>query len=104
MSEFIDFSKPVPIEAFFGNNGVDINTTWDVNGALASAHLIIGVDVMSRHEFLLYGRNILRKIERTGKKPKLIVLRIELDQDTDELEKAIAMVQITRGRHDYNRV
>ncbi len=92
-----------PIDAIFDESGVGANKSPDYRPALATADLIIGVDVMSRHEFLVYGRDRLDRIIRTGKKVPLRALRIELDQATDELEKLCVAVELIRGRHDYNR-
>jgi hypothetical protein len=97
-----DLSKPIPIEAFFGVNGTDRNCDWDVLGTLDMSQLIVGIDIMTGHEFLLYGRQVLDSIEKTGVKIPLRVLKIELDQDSQELEKATALVHLTKGRCDYD--
>ena len=39
---------------------------------------------------------------RKGGKPKPVALvKVGLDPDTDELEKLLALVQVVKGRHDY---
>jgi hypothetical protein len=63
--------------------------------------VIFGVDVMTEHQFLVYGRDVLKEIMDTGKGRSLRVLRIGLDQETEELEKLLALVELVRGRHDY---
>jgi hypothetical protein len=100
MPEGID---PIPINAFFASDGINPNPEFNARLALTSADLIFGVDVMSRHEFLVYGRDALDRIARTGVEEDLRVLAIELDQDegSDELEQLIALVEVVKGKHDY---
>ena len=67
---------------------------------LLEANIVIGRDVMTRNEFVLFGRDTLRKIaKREDVDGRLLV--IELDQETDELEMAIALMKTQKGSHDY---
>ena len=70
---------------------------------IKSMDLIFGRDVDTRNTFLLYGRKTLERLARTEQKENLNVMGILLDQDTDELEMACALIQVLKGRHDYNR-
>jgi hypothetical protein len=90
----------IPIEALFDER-LGLNRSWDPLPALRGALAIIGVDVMSGHRFVVFGRKILRRIARTGRPARVPVLWIGLDQDTDELEKLLALVTVVKGRHDY---
>jgi hypothetical protein len=66
---------------------------------IEGADVIIGRDVMSQREFVVFGRNALRRTA-TGQQEAhgLVVL---LDQDTDELEYLCAACQTLKGRHEY---
>ena len=68
---------------------------------LKSADIIYGVDVNSRHEFLLFGREQLQRIVDSGVTEQAAVAKVELDHDTDELEWVIAAVTVLKGHHDY---
>ena len=68
---------------------------------LRQADVIFGVDVNSQREFLVYGRSALKRIIRSGQEILLRVVRVELDQETDELEYLLAALHVLRGHHDY---
>ena len=70
---------------------------------LHDAQLIIGRDVMSRHEFIVYGRDLLERIAKGKKGMGVSVVVIEVDQgeESDDLEKMIAMVRTVKGKDDY---
>jgi hypothetical protein len=92
----------VHISALFGE-GVEMNmsSTFNPRELVASADVILGVDIDSDHEFVVYGRDRLRRVIGSGESEMARVLRIELDQESDELEKLIALVQVVKGSHDY---
>jgi hypothetical protein len=69
---------------------------------LDSVDLIFGVDAMSRREFLVYGRDGLQEVVKSGRARQMSVVRIELDQDTTELELLIALVRVMKGKDDYS--
>jgi hypothetical protein len=91
----------VPIDALFGLHGLEPNVDADPEPMVRSADIITGVDVMSGHEFLVYGRQTLERIA-TGTADEVVnVPRIALDQETGELESLVAVVKYVKGRHDY---
>jgi hypothetical protein len=93
--------KTIPIDALFDSSGVKLNPDCDPRPALQQAQLILGVDVTTGREFLVYGRKTLEKIIRTGKGRQVRTLKVSLDQETDELERLLALVTVVKGRHDY---
>jgi hypothetical protein len=92
----------IPINALFGES-LEPNTSLPFHPGqfLAEADVIFGVNVMEDRNFLVYGRKAIEEIALTGKKKDLRVVRIALDQETDELEKLIALVTVIKGKHDY---
>src|SRR5579871_1017249 len=96
-----DRSPVIPIEALFDETGTGPNKSADHRQALVAATVILGVDGKTRNEFLLFGRETLEGIARTGKAEFLPVIRIELDQRSGELEKIIALVRMVKGHDDY---
>ena len=68
---------------------------------LLRADLIFGRDVISRHEFIVYGRKAMNRILQNGKGEPLAILVIELDHETEELDTLTAMVKMLRGWHEY---
>jgi hypothetical protein len=98
----LHFEGPiVPIHALFGAHGMEPNPDADPEPMLQSADLITGVDIMSGQEFLVYGRRTLERIADGTAGDPVHVLRVGLDQDTDELEKLVVLVESVKGRHDY---
>ena len=90
----------IPIHSLFDTSGVAPNLEADPRQALCDAEVILGVDVMSRNEFLLYGRRTLERIVK-GKSRSVKMIRIGLDQDSDDLERIMALVEVVKGRHEY---
>jgi len=95
------FDNPTPIEALFSSEGMNPNPDIDANGLMSEADVIFGVDVMTCNRFLVYGRDALKRIARIGLSEDLAVVVIELDQESEELEKLIALVEVLKGKHDY---
>jgi hypothetical protein len=56
---------------------------------------------MSQREFLVYGRIVLEEIVKSGTSQKLNTIHVAIDQETDELEKLVALVQVVKGHDDY---
>ena len=74
----------IPIDALFDEaNGP--NTERDPRDLMAKVQLIFGRDVMTRHEFLVFGKDALEQCVKTGKSLVLGGVMIELDKETDEL-------------------
>jgi len=84
----------IPINALFENPDFDLT-------GLHEADLILGSDVMSQQDFLVYGRDTLEEIARSGEERLLKIVRIELDEETEELEQLIGLVSEIKGKHDY---
>jgi hypothetical protein len=91
----------VPIRALFDEAGLRPNPAPDRRPTLHGAEVILGVDVVSGNQFLVYGREALRRDARGGVGKALRVLRVGLDQETQELELLCALVQLVKGRHEY---
>jgi hypothetical protein len=99
--QFVPHIPGVPLHSFRTADGrLDHVACED----LLLADLIIGRDTMSKHEFLVLGRDVLEGIT-SGRTPsrEARILVVELDQNTDDLEMLIALVRVKRGTDDYNR-
>lgn len=94
-------STAIPLHALFAADGISPNPDLDARQALTAADVIVGVDVMSKQEFVLYGKKTLEKIARQKKGQNISVFRIELDEDNGDLERAAALVTAVKGRCDY---
>lgn len=66
---------------------------------LKAANVVIGRDVMSLREFLVFGRQAVRRVAQ-GNQPGAVLV-VELDQETDELEYLCAACQVLKGQHEY---
>src|SRR4051812_7598756 len=78
--------RGISIDALFDESGTRPNLSADPRPALHAADLVFSVDRMSGREFLLYGADALRDVIKNGESKALYVIRIVLDQDTDDLE------------------
>jgi hypothetical protein len=97
----VDKPEAIPLEAFLGE-GLSITTDNAAMISLAEADVILGVDVRSQHEFLLYGRRLLEQIARAGEERPYRLLRITVDRTSADLEKLIGLVTVVKGGHDYD--
>ena len=79
------------------------NLSDDPQPDLRAADIIMGVDVMSQREFIVYGRDLLERIAVGTQATKTSIMRIGVDQDTDELQRLLALVTTIKGSHDYQR-
>src|SRR5579864_2249585 len=96
--------EAIPINALFDVTGSRPNehADFDVRKTLRAADVIVGRDVMTGHEFILYGRDAVERIAASGDDSEDAgVIVISLDQDSDDLERIIALVKTIKGRHDY---
>lgn len=91
----------VSIDALFDEAGTGPNLSADPRPLLNEADIVFGVDRMSGREFLVYGADALRHVIDTGKSMSLYLLFIELDHETDDLERLLALMEVVKGKHDY---
>jgi hypothetical protein len=69
--------------------------------SIREADVILGADVRSGCQFLLYGRNALEEDACADSARPLRVFYVSLDRTSDELASLVALVQSIKGRHDY---
>jgi hypothetical protein len=95
--------KTIPIHALFAEDGINPNEklTPDPRHVMADAEVVVAVDVMSGNESLMYGRRILERVVAGTLDRDPEVLKVELDMETDDLERLAALVQVTKGFHEY---
>jgi hypothetical protein len=92
----------VNLDSLFDDDfGPNQSASFEPCELLESADVILGVDLDSGREFLAYDRDFLTGMVETECDEQARVLRVELDQDTDDLEKFIALVLAVKGKHDY---
>jgi len=92
----------IPIAALF-DEAYGPNLSDDPRSDLHAADIIMGVDVMSQREFIVYGRDLLERIAAGTQATEASMMRIGIDQDADELQRMIALVITIKGSHDYQR-
>jgi hypothetical protein len=97
----MDYSKPISIEAFFGE-GIRPHAGWDGQQVMSEADVIIAHDTMTTDEFVVFGTAALEAIVESGEDSELVVLKVEIDQETDDLEKLCGLVMITKGSCDLD--
>jgi hypothetical protein len=65
-----------------------------------AAELVVAVDVMSGEELLVFGEVAMFPVEFAGFAADFIVLAVELDFDTEEVDTLAALVEFVKGDHD----
>jgi hypothetical protein len=91
----------VPIDALFDTEGNGPNLETDYRQRLHDAKVILGVDTMSGRKFIVFGKDCLLRILANPKGESVPMIFIGLDEDTDELERLLALVTVIKGHHDY---
>ena len=93
----------VPLEAFFSADGIHKPNPEhpELLERLRSAEVVISYDIMTERESIMFGLELLREIASGHDAKQVELLRIGIDQETDELEKLAALIQVVKGRHDY---
>lgn len=96
----------LPVDALLAADGVGPNVQpgFDARQILLAADVILGIDVMTRNTLIVFGREFLKEIaDGSPKSPRSAIVKVELDEQTDELTRLVSLVETVRGRHDYKR-
>ena len=94
----------IPIDALLAADGISPNVQpgFDARQIIQAADVILGMDVMPRNTFILVGHEFLKEIAGGTRKSQLsVIVKVELDERTDELARLVGLVESVRGRHEY---
>lgn len=98
--------KAYSIHALLGedNAGANVQPGFDAGQILQAADVILGMDVMTRGTFIVFGREFLSELSDGSRDPQLAgIVKVELDQDSDELDSLLGLVASVKGRHEFRR-
>jgi hypothetical protein len=98
--------RAISIHALLAEDGVSPNVQpdFDARQILQAADVILGMDVMTRGTFIVYGRDFLANVSDARKDAQIAALiKVELDQDSDELAKLLSLVDNVKGRHEFQK-
>jgi hypothetical protein len=96
--------RSIPIDALLADDAESLNVQpgFDARQIIAAADVILGMDVMTRNTFIVFGRDFLREFADGTRNSQLsVIIKIELDEQTDELARLVKLVESVRGRHEY---
>ncbi len=95
--------RTAPFHALFAADNVNPNESFDENprDIVSAAEVIFAIDVMSGHKALVFGRDVLEGIATGGVAQAVETVGVELDMETDELERLVALVRVVKGHDDY---
>lgn len=96
--------KGISIHALLATDGTEPNVQpgFDARQIIQAADVILGMDVMTRGTFIVYGREFLKEQSDGGGDPQIAaIVKVELDQDSDELASLLALVESVKGRHEF---
>jgi hypothetical protein len=94
----------IPIEALLGSDDdtPNLQPGFDARQIIHAADVILAMDVMTRGTFIVYGREFLKELsDGKGDRQLSAIVKVELDQDSDELAKLLRLVEGVKGRHEY---
>jgi len=98
--------KAISIHALLAEDGINPNVQagFDARQILQAADVILGMDVMTRGTFIVYGRDFLADVSNARKDAQIAALvKVELDQDSDELAQLLSLVNSVKGRHEFQK-
>jgi len=98
--------KPISIHALLADDGAgpNVQPDFDAQKIIRAADVILGMDVMTRGTFIVYGREFLNELSEGRTDPRIAaIVKVELDQDSEELETLLAFVENIKGRHEFRR-
>jgi len=84
----------IPIDAFLAEDNISLSE--NAAETLRAADIITAVDVMSRKEPIIFGRETLEDMKYPASPSHFAI-----DHDTDELGQLVAMVAAIRGSQDW---
>jgi hypothetical protein len=95
--------RNVPFHALFAEDNLNPNESWTEHprDLVSAAEIVLAVDVMTGTQALIYGRGVLEGIVAGSIIKGVEVLGVELDMETDELERLVALVRVAKGHDDY---
>jgi hypothetical protein len=80
----------------------NVQPEFDARRLIQVADVILGMDVMTRGTFIVYGREFLEELSDGRRDPQVAaIVKVELDQDSDELDSLLALVESIKGRHEF---
>jgi len=89
----------IPIdEIFLEPRGPKVDA--DFMKAIEEADIVLGRDATTKTEFLIFGRHDTNQALDSGDFAGLNVFRVELDQDSEDHQKLVALVEAVKGDHD----
>jgi hypothetical protein len=77
--------------------GYNRDADFDPIDLINAADVILGVRREDGHEFLMYGKDLLERVAKTGKEEPGNVLHVEMDQETDALERLSLFIPTSRS-------
>jgi hypothetical protein len=98
--------KAISIHALLSADDASPNVQpdFDAREIIQAADVILGMDVMTRGTFIVYGREFLNELSDGRRNPQIAaIVKVELDRDSDELPKLLALVESVKGRHEFQR-
>ena len=96
--------ETIPFHALYAADGTSLSTeAFDARKIIQNSDIIFAVDVMSDRMLLVYGRDALQRIAGGGESEILSILKIAIDEGTEELDMLLKLVETLKGRHDLDR-
>lgn len=75
--------------------------TFEAIELLSEMEVIFGRDISTQDVFLVYGRQRLRVLAHEDSDSELDVLIVDLDRNSDQLDRLLSLVQLAKQGYDY---
>jgi hypothetical protein len=95
----------LPFNRFVAARRPDGSLTFDQTAlpAIRDADVVIGRNLASGHEFIVFGREILQRLAaiKAPERHKFVVVEVDPNQDGDQTSALVALVTALKGRNDF---
>ncbi len=92
-------NKTVPLQALL-DDAPRPDLVPDPRDQFADADVIVAVDAATGRETLVYGREALESVVDRGAARALHVMYVEIDEDSQDLQRLCDLARTVRGRCD----
>ncbi len=95
-----EHAEIVPLEVLLGA-GSEPESEGGYRHLLSIADVIFGIDVIDCKQTIVFGRQTLEELVRTGQSRMLGIVNVGLGQEVTQMEKLTALIKDIKGHHDY---
>jgi hypothetical protein len=64
--------------------------------------VVLGTGIKTKKEAIFFGGKALEAARAGTTAKQLLIVRVSIDEDTDDLDKLCALCHVRKGKHEYD--